>query len=140
MERTLSIIKPDAVSASQVGAILGAIEAAGLRVVALRMLRLTIEEACGFYDVHRERPFFASLTKFMSSGPIVVCALEGDDAIRRYRELMGSTDPADAAEGTLRRRFATNIERNACHGSDSTETAALELGYFFSELDRRNSA
>ncbi len=140
MERTLSIIKPDAVSASQVGVILGAIEAAGLRVVALRMLRLTIEEAEGFYDVHRERPFFASLTKFMSSGPIVVCALEGDDAIRRYRELMGSTDQADAAEGTLRRRFATNIERNACHGSDSTETAAFELGYFFSELDRRNSA
>ena len=135
MERTLSIIKPDAVASEQVGEILAAIQAAGLRIVALRMLHMTIEEAEGFYAVHRERPFFASLTKFMSSGPIVVCALEGENCIAHYRELMGATDPAEAAEGTLRRRFATNIERNACHGSDAPETAGTELAYFFSALD-----
>ncbi len=135
MERTLSIIKPDAVSASQVGVILGAIEAAGLRVVALRMLRLTIEEAEGFYDVHRERPFFASLTKFMSSGPIVVSALEGDDAISRYRKLMGATNPDEADAGTIRKRFATDIEKNACHGSDAPDTAKTEIAYFFSPGD-----
>ncbi len=135
MERTLSIIKPDAVAKEQVGEILAAIQASGLRIVAMRMLGMTIEEAEGFYAVHRERPFFASLTKFMSSGPIVVCALEGENAIARYRELMGATDPAEAAEGTLRKRFATNIERNACHGSDAPETARTELAYFFSALD-----
>ncbi len=135
MERTLSIIKPDAVAKEQVGEILTAIQASGLRIVAMRMLGMTIEEAEGFYAVHRERPFFASLTKFMSSGPIVVCALEGENAIARYRELMGATDPAEAAEGTLRKRFATNIERNACHGSDAPETARTELAYFFSALD-----
>ena len=135
MERTLSIIKPDAVAKEQVGEILAAIQGSGLRIVAMRMLGMTIEEAEGFYAVHRERPFFASLTKFMSSGPIVVCALEGENAIARYRELMGATDPAEAAEGTLRKRFATNIERNACHGSDAPETARTELAYFFSALD-----
>ena len=135
VERTLSIIKPDAVGSEQVGEILAAIQAVGLRIVALRMLHMTIEEAEGFYAVHRERPFFASLTKFMSSGPIVVCALEGESCIARYRELMGATDPAEAAEGTLRKRFATNIERNACHGSDAPETARTELAYFFSALD-----
>ena len=139
MERTLSIIKPDAVGAGQVGAILAAIEAAGLRVVALRMLRLTIAEAEAFYAVHRDRPFFASLTKFMSSGPIVVSALEGEDAIRRYRELMGATDPMQAAEGTLRKRFASSVERNVCHGSDAPETAVTEVAYFFSDLDLGNS-
>ncbi len=135
VERTLSIIKPDAVAREQLGEILAAIQASGLRIVAMRMLRMSIEEAEGFYAVHRERPFFASLTKFMSSGPIVVCALEGENAIARYRELMGATDPTDAADGTLRKRFATNIERNACHGSDAPETARTELAYFFSALD-----
>ena len=135
VQRTLSIVKPDAVEAGASGDILSRFERAGLRIIALKKLQMTRQQTEGFYAVHRERPFFASLTKFMSSGPIVVCALEGDNAIARYRELMGATDPAEAAEGTLRKRFATNIERNACHGSDAPETARTELAYFFSALD-----
>ena len=119
MERTLSIIKPDAVRAKRTGAILEAIEVAGLRPIALRLLQLSKEQAESFYAVHRDRPFFDGLVKFMTSGPVVVSCLEGEGAIEAYRALMGATDPAQAAEGTLRKRFATNIEQNACHGSDA---------------------
>ena len=129
--RTFSIVKPDAVAAGHTGAILEALEAAGFRIVAMRMVRMTKAEAEGFYAVHRERPFFSSLTDFMSSGPAVVMALERDDAIGELRRLMGATNPADAAAGTIRARFASSIERNAIHGSDAPETAAFELGYFF---------
>ena len=135
MERTLSIIKPDAVRAKRTGAILEAIEVAGLRPIALRLLQLSKEQAESFYAVHRDRPFFDSLVKFMTSGPVVVSCLEGEGAIEAYRALMGATDPAQAAEGTLRKRFATNIEQNACHGSDAAETAAVEVSFFFRELD-----
>ncbi len=134
MQRTLSIIKPDAVGKGKSGEILARIEGAGLRVVALRMLRLSRPEAEGFYHVHRQRPFFASLTEFMSSGPCVPMVLEADDAIRRLRDLMGATDPAKAAQGSLRKSYGANIERNAVHGSDSAESAAFEIGYFFSGL------
>ena len=135
MERTLSIIKPDAVSRNLAGAILQRIEEAGLRVIALRMLHLTKPQAEGFYAVHRERPFFAPLVRFMTSGPVIVSVLEGDDAIGRYRKLMGATNPEEADAGTLRKDFATDIERNAVHGSDAPETAATEIAYFFSTLD-----
>jgi len=131
MERTLSIIKPDAVAAGHTGKIIDAIIEADLRPIAMRMRHLSKAEAEGFYHVHRERPFFGDLVAFMTSGPCVVMILEGEDAISRYRKLMGATNPADAAEGTLRKRFATNIEKNACHGSDAPETAAFETGYFF---------
>ena len=131
MERTLAIIKPDAVSARHTGAILQRIEAAGFQIRAMKRLHLTREQAEGFYAVHRERPFFAGLTSFMSSGPVVVLALEAPDAIRTWRALMGATDPAKADAGTLRKEFGTSIERNATHGSDAPETAAFELGYFF---------
>jgi nucleoside-diphosphate kinase len=134
MERTFSIIKPDAVRAQNTGAILQAIEDAGLRIVALRMVSLRREQAEQFYAVHRERPFYGSLCAFMTSGPIVVSALEGDDAIARYRKLMGDTNPASAADGTLRKRFATDIEQNAVHGSDGPDTAKAELSFFFPEL------
>ena len=129
--RTFSIIKPDAVAAGNTGAVLEALETAGFRIVAMRLVRMTRVEAEGFYAVHRERPFFSSLTDFMSSGPAVVMALERDDAISELRRLMGATNPADAAPGTIRARFASSIERNAIHGSDAPETAAFELGYFF---------
>ncbi len=135
MERTFAIIKPDAVSAGQTGAILQRIEEAGFSLCGMRLVRLTKTDAEGFYAVHRERPFFDSLTTFMSSGPIVVLALEATDAIARWRTLMGATDPAKADEGTLRRQFGTAIERNATHGSDAPETAAFELGYFFRGVD-----
>jgi nucleoside-diphosphate kinase len=135
VERTLSIIKPDAVSRNLAGAILQRIEEAGLRVIALRMLHLTKPQAEGFYAVHRERPFFAPLVRFMTSGPVIVSVLEGDDAIGRYRKLMGATNPEEADAGTLRKDFATDIERNAVHGSDAPETAATEIAYFFSTLD-----
>jgi len=134
MQRTLSIIKPDAVGAHNTGAILQAIEGAGLRIIGLRMLELSPEQAAEFYAVHRERPFYKSLCDFMISGPIVVSTLEGDDAIARYRKLMGATNPAQADEGTLRKRFATDVERNAVHGSDAPETAAQEIKFFFPEL------
>lgn len=131
MERTLAIIKPDAVAGRRVGAVVRRIEEGGFAIRGLRLVRLTRAEAEGFYAVHRERSFFDSLTAFMSSGPAVVLALEADDAIRRWRDLMGATDPAKAAPGSLRREFGTSIERNATHGSDAPETAAAELGYFF---------
>ena len=131
MERTLAIIKPDAVANRHAGAILQRIESGGFALRGMRLVHLTRPEAEGFYAVHRERPFFDSLTVFMSSGPAIVLALEGDDAIRRWRELMGATDPAKAEPGSLRREFGSSIERNATHGSDAPETAAAELGYFF---------
>jgi nucleoside-diphosphate kinase len=134
-ERTLSIIKPDAVAAGTAGAILQRIEAAGLRIVALKMLHLSRELAAGFYAVHRERPFFDSLVRFMSSGPVVVSVLEGEDAIARYRRLMGATNPANAEAGTLRKDFATDVERNAVHGSDAAQTARIEIAYFFNALE-----
>ena len=139
MERTLSIVKPDAVRARQLGAVLDVIEASGLTIVATKMLHLDQPKAEGFYAVHRERPFFKDLVKFMTSGPVVVSVLEADDAVARYRKLMGATDPAKADPGTIRKKFATNIEQNAVHGSDSVENAASEIAYFFSatELVRR---
>ncbi len=135
MERTLAIIKPDAVAARHTGAILQRIEAVGLSVLAMRLMRLSVRDAEGFYAVHRERPFFGSLTRFMSSGPAVVLALEAPDAIRTWRDLMGATDPGKAAAGTIRREFGTSIERNATHGSDAPDTATFELGYFFAAVD-----
>ena len=134
-ERTFSIIKPDAVAAHHTGDILAAIEQAGFKILALRMTRLTEAQAQGFYAVHREKPFFAGLVRFMTEGPIVVMALERDDAIRKLREVMGATNPANAAEGTIRKRFASNIERNCIHGSDAPETAESELRYFFNSID-----
>jgi nucleoside-diphosphate kinase len=135
MERTLAIIKPDAVSARHTGRIIQRIEEAGFQIRAMRLLHLSTKEAEGFYAVHRERPFFASLTKFMSSGPAVVMALEADDAIRKWRTLMGATDPAKADAGTLRKEFGGSIENNATHGSDAPDTAAFELGYFFPGME-----
>ena len=135
IERTLSIVKPDAVRKNAVGAILSRFEAAGLKIVATRMVTLSKTQAQGFYAVHKERPFFDSLTTFMSSGPILVSVLEGEDAIRVHRDLMGATNPDEAAAGTIRKDFATNIEQNAVHGSDGPETAAWEIGYFFGGID-----
>ena len=131
VERTFSIIKPDAVAAGNAGNILAMIEAAGFRIVALRMTRLSEGQARAFYAVHREKPFFVPLVKFMTEGPIVVMALERENAIAGLREVMGATNPANAAEGTVRKRFATSIERNAIHGSDAPETAETELRFFF---------
>ena len=131
VERTFSIIKPDAVEKNAVGAILKAIEDSGLRVIALKMIRLTEQEASGFYAVHKARPFFADLVKFMTSGPVVVCVLEGEGAIVRWRELMGPTDSKKAPKGTIRGDFGTDVERNASHGSDAPETARIEISYFF---------
>jgi nucleoside-diphosphate kinase len=135
MQRTLAIIKPDAVERQLSGAIIQRIEAAGFHVRAMRRLHLTRQQAEGFYAVHRARPFFASLTEFMSSGPAVVLVLEAPDAIKRWRTLMGATDPAKADPGTLRKEFAQSIERNATHGSDAPETAAYEIGYFFAGVE-----
>ncbi len=135
MERTLAIIKPDAVGSRLAGRIIQRIEDAGFQIRAMRMLHLSPREAEGFYAVHRERPFFSSLTKFMSSGPVVVLALEAEDAIRKWRNLMGATDPGKADAGTLRKEFGRSIENNATHGSDAAETAAFELGYFFPGID-----
>jgi nucleoside-diphosphate kinase len=135
MERTFAIIKPDAVRARAAGRLLARIEEAGFAIRAMRLEHLTKKEAEGFYAVHRERPFFGSLTEFMSSGPCIVMALEAPDAIKKWRELMGSTDPAKAAAGTLRRDFGASIETNATHGSDAPETAAFELGYFFRGME-----
>ncbi len=131
VERTLSIIKPDAVEKGAIGSILATFEAAGLRPIAIKMVRLTERQARGFYAVHKERPFFASLVQFMTSGPVVVSVLEGEAAIARHRELMGATDPTKAAPGTVRAQWATDIERNAVHGSDAPETARVEISYFF---------
>ena len=134
-ERTFAILKPDAVRARTAGKILARIEEAGFTVRAMRLTHLSKAEAEGFYAVHRARPFFASLTEFMSSGPCVVMALEAPDAIKKWRATMGATDPAKADAGTLRKDFGTNIERNATHGSDAPETAAFELGYFFRGME-----
>src|SRR6266540_2358388 len=134
-ERTLAIIKPDAVERRLAGKIIQRIEAEGFQIRAMKRVSLSKEQAEGFYAVHRARPFFGSLTAFMSSGPAVVIVLEAPDAIRKWRTLMGATDPAKADPGTLRKEFAQSIERNATHGSDAPETAAFEIGYFFSGLD-----
>jgi nucleoside-diphosphate kinase len=132
VERTFSIIKPDAVAAGQAGDILAMVQKAGFKILALRMTRLTEAQAQGFYAVHREKPFFQGLVKFMTEGPIIVMALERENAIAGLREVMGATNPDKAAEGTVRKRFAKNIERNCIHGSDAPETAAVELQFFFS--------
>lgn len=134
MERTLAIIKPDAVAGGVLGTVLAVIEQAGFRVCGLEMVRLTEERAQEFYAVHEGKPFFGSLTAFMASGPVVVVALEREDAVACLRELMGSTNPAQAEEGTVRRRFGESIERNAIHGADSPEAARRELRFFFPEL------
>jgi len=131
IERTLTIIKPDAVEAGHIGDIIKIFETNGYKIVAARLVNLTKKEAEGFYAVHRARPFFPSLTSFMSSGPALAMVLEGDNVIARLREVMGATDPAKAAPGTIRKLFAANIEHNAVHGSDAAETAAFEISYFF---------
>jgi nucleoside-diphosphate kinase len=135
METTFAIIKPDAVRARYTGRILQRIEEAGFQIRAMRLRHLSQKDAEGFYAVHRERPFFASLTTFMSSGPCVVLALQAPDAIKKWRTLMGATDPAKADAGTLRKEFGASIENNATHGSDAPETAAFELGYFFPGIE-----
>ena len=137
MQRTLAIIKPDAVGNHCVGAIIKRIEESGLEICALRMVNLTKQDAEGFYAVHKEKPFFDALTSFMSSGPAVVLALEGENAIRRWRDLMGATNPNDAELGTLRKEFGASIDRNATHGSDADDTAAYELNYFFRGVEFR---
>jgi nucleoside-diphosphate kinase len=134
-QRTFSIIKPDAVKAGNAGAVLSRIERAGFRIVALRMRTLSAAAAEGFYHVHQGKPFFASLCAFMSSGPCITMVLERDDAITHLREIMGATNPANAAPGTIRKDFAASIENNAIHGSDGPETAAFEIGYFFPGLE-----
>ena len=135
MQRTLAIIKPDAVAARATGKIIERIEQEGFQIVGLRRIRLGREEFARFYAVHRERPFFESLTTFMASGPAVVLALEAPDAIKRWRDVMGATDPAKAAAGTIRKDFASSIESNAVHGSDAPETATFEIPYFFSSFE-----
>jgi len=135
VQRTLAIIKPDAVQRALIGVIVARIQEAGLRILALRMMRLTAAQARTFYEVHRDRPFFEPLVEFMTSGPVVVLALEGEDAIRRWRELMGATDPAQAAPGTLRAAYGQDVRRNAVHGSDAPETADRELAFFFPACD-----
>ena len=134
-ERTLSIIKPDAVSRNLIGEVIKRIEALDLKIVAMKMIKMTKEQAKGFYKVHEERPFYESVTDFMSSGPSVVMVLEGENAIKRYRKLMGATNYEEAEEGTIRRDFATDIEKNVVHGSDSPETADFEINYFFNWLE-----
>jgi nucleoside-diphosphate kinase len=135
LQKTFSIIKPDAVATGKAGLILSLLEANGFRVVALRMVKLSQAQAEGFYAVHRERPFFGSLVKFMTEGPVIVMALEREDAVKKLREVMGATNPANAAEGTVRKLYAESIERNSIHGSDAPETAAQELAYFFNGIE-----
>lgn len=135
MEKTLSIIKPDGVSRGLVGEVLKRFENAGIKIAAMKMIHMTKPQAEGFYAVHRERPFFGSLTDFMCSGPAVVMVLTGENVIAKNRELMGATNYKEAAEGTIRRDFATDIEKNVVHGSDSPESAAFEIGYFFNQLE-----
>ena len=135
MERTFAIIKPDAVAAGQSGAIIALVQKAGFRIVGMKQRRISLVEAENFYGVHRERPFFASLVKFMTEGPVVVMALEADGAIKKWRDTMGATNPANAAEGTIRKMFATSIERNCVHGSDAPETAAVEIPFFFASSE-----
>lgn len=135
MERTLLIVKPDGVSKNLIGEVLRRFEKNGMRIIALKMVKLSKAQAEGFYAVHRSKPFFSSLTEFMSSGPCVVMILEGENAISRVREIIGATDPAKAAEGTIRRDFAADIEKNIVHGSDSHESASFEIKYFFNALE-----
>jgi nucleoside-diphosphate kinase len=135
VERTFSIIKPDAVAEGHTGEILAMLEQAGFKILGMRMTRLSEAQAQAFYAVHKERPFFGGLVKFMTEGPIVVLALEREDAVKKLREVMGATNPANAAEGTVRKRFAANIERNCIHGSDAPETAEAELRFFFAGAD-----
>ena len=140
IEQTLSIIKPDGVKRNMVGEILKRFESRGLRIVAIRMEHLAKREAEGFYEVHRERPFFEELTIFMSSGPVIITVLEGENAVALNREIMGVTNPADADEGTIRRDFGGSIGENTVHGSDSPENAAIEIAYFFSQTELVNSS
>jgi len=133
IERTLSIIKPDAVAGNHIGDIYSRFEKAGLRIVGAKMLHLDNDKAGGFYAEHKERPFYNDLVKFMTSGPVLVSVLEGENAVAKHREIMGATNPAEAAEGTIRRDFASSIDQNAVHGSDSTASAAREIAYFFSD-------
>ncbi len=134
-ERTLSIIKPDGVSRNLIGAVVKRLEEAGLNILAMKMIRMSKEQAKGFYKVHEGKPFYESVTDFMSSGPCVVMALEGEDVIKRYRKLMGATNYKEAEEGTIRREFATDIEKNVVHGSDSEDNARSEINYFFNALE-----
>ena len=133
VEQTLSIIKPDAVAKNVIGEIYAMFEKAGLNIVAARMMHLSEAQAGDFYAVHKERPFYADLVKFMTSGPVIVQVLEGDNDIAKHRDVMGATNPAEAAEGTVRKRFASSIDENACHGSDAPETAAQEIAFFFGD-------
>ena len=135
LQRTFSTIKPDAVARGLQGEILAMIQSAGLRIVAMKMVRLTEDQARAFYAVHRERPFYNDLVEYMTSGPVVCSVLEGEDAVTAYRALMGSTDPAKAAEGTIRRKYAQSVQANAVHGSDAPETAAQEIAFFFSQTE-----
>jgi nucleoside-diphosphate kinase len=135
IERTFGIVKPDAVEKSAVGGVIEMIEKAGLKIVGLRLVKLSDAQARAFYDVHKERPFFPDLVKFMTSGPAVVMAIEGESAVARYREVMGPTDSKKAPPGTIRNKYGTNIERNAVHGSDGPDTARAELAFFFAGLD-----
>ncbi len=135
MERTLSIVKPDGVEKNLIGEVIRRFESNGLRIVALKMLRLTRDMAKGFYIVHKDKPFYESLTDFMSSGPVVVMVLEGEDAIKKVRDIMGATDPKKALPGTIRHDFASDVEHNIVHGSDSPESARFEIGYFFSSIE-----
>jgi nucleoside-diphosphate kinase len=135
LQKTFSIIKPDAVASGKAGKILSLLESNGFRIAALRMTKLSQSQAEGFYAVHKERPFFGSLVKFMTEGPVIVMALEREDAVKKLREVMGATNPANAAEGTVRKLYAESIERNAIHGSDAPETAAEELKYFFTTVE-----
>ena len=135
MEKTLAIVKPDGVGRCLIGEVVKRIEAAELKICAMKMIHMTKKQAEGFYAVHRERPFYGDLTDFMSSGPAVVMVLSGESAIARWREMMGATNYKEAAEGTIRRDFATDIEKNVVHGSDAPETAAFEMGYFFNSFE-----
>jgi len=135
VQRTLAIVKPDAVAKGAAGKIMDRIEQTGLTILAAKLMHLTAQQAAGFYVVHKERPFYASLCAFMTQGPCLPMVLEGENAIQRWRDLMGATDPAKAAPNTIRKEFASSIEANAVHGSDAPETAALEISYFFSALE-----
>jgi nucleoside-diphosphate kinase len=135
IERTLSLIKPDGLEKGIIGKLISRFEEHGLKPVAVKLLRLSVEEAEGFYSVHRERPFFKSLVQFMTRGPILAMVLEGEGAVQKNREIMGATDPAKAAAATIRKDFATDVEQNTVHGSDSAENAAVEITYFFSQLE-----
>jgi len=135
MERTLSIVKPDGVKKNIIGEVIKRFETAGLRIAALKMIKMNLDEAKGFYIVHKDKPFYKSLTEFMSSGPVVIMVVEGEDAIAKVREIMGATNPKDAAPETIRADFASSVEQNIVHGSDSPESASFEISYFFSAVE-----